>query len=125
MDGQPAAGQIAALLMRAQIDDIIEQVAADAAIIEERVALGGRTIADDMLARFLGRSSPLRALAMRQLWQGVGNFLSTSLVGPLVTIALTLVYYDQRVRREGFDLQLMMAALQPGSKAQAATGATN
>jgi hypothetical protein len=79
----------------------------------------------EMLARFLGRSSPLTALAMRQLWQGVGNFLSTSLVGPLVTIALTLVYYDQRVRREGFDLQLMMAALQPGSKAQAATGATN
>lgn len=45
----------------------------------------------------------------------VGTFISTSLVGPLATIALTLIYYDQRVRKEGFDLQLMMAALQPGS----------
>jgi len=79
----------------------------------------------EMLAGLIGRSNPSAALAMRQLMQGIGNFLSTSLVGPLVTIALTLVYYDQRVRREGFDLQLMMAALQPGSKAQAATGATN
>ena len=56
----------------------------------------------------------------------IGTFLSTSLVGPLLTIALTLIYYDQRVRKEGFDLQLMMAALQPGSQAQAATtGSTN
>ena len=53
----------------------------------------------------------------------IGTFLSTSLVGPLLTIALTLVYYDQRVRKEGFDLQLMMAALQPGSQPPAAAAA--
>lgn len=46
----------------------------------------------------------------------VGSFLSTSLVGPLGTIVLTLIYYDQRVRKEGFDLQLMMATLQPGAQ---------
>jgi glycerophosphoryl diester phosphodiesterase family protein len=41
----------------------------------------------------------------------VGTFLSVCLVGPLLTIALSLVYYDQRVRKEAFDLQLMMSAL--------------
>ncbi len=50
-----------------------------------------------------------------------GGFLSTSLVGPLLTIALTLIYYDQRVRKEGFDLQLMMATLQTGSPAATVT----
>ncbi len=53
----------------------------------------------------------------------MGAFVSSSLVGGLATIALTLVYYDQRVRKEGFDLQLMMASLQPGSPAPAAAAA--
>lgn len=53
-----------------------------------------------------------------------GGFISASLVGPLLTIALTLVYYDQRVRKEGFDLQLMMASLQPGLEPPAAAAAT-
>ena len=47
----------------------------------------------------------------------VGVFLSTCLVGALASIALTLIYYDQRVRKEGFDLQLMMATLEPGAQA--------
>jgi hypothetical protein len=42
----------------------------------------------------------------------VAAFLTQSLVGPLLTIALTLLYYDERVRKEGFDLQLMMANLE-------------
>jgi hypothetical protein len=41
----------------------------------------------------------------------VGTFLSQCLVGPLFTIALSLVYYDQRVRKEAFDMQLMMSTL--------------
>jgi len=28
-----------------------------------------------------------------------------------LTIALTLQYYDSRIRKEGFDLELMMAGL--------------
>jgi len=40
---------------------------------------------------------------------GVGGALG----GPLLMIALTLAYYDTRVRKEGFDLQLMMASLEP------------
>jgi hypothetical protein len=41
----------------------------------------------------------------------VAGFISTCLVGPLATIAFSLVYYDQRVRKEAFDLQLMMTTL--------------
>lgn len=36
------------------------------------------------------------------------TFLGTSLVGPLGMIAFTIAYYDQRVRKEGFDIQFMM-----------------
>ncbi len=39
------------------------------------------------------------------------TFLSQCLVGPLLTIALSLFYYDERVRKEAFDLQHMMATL--------------
>jgi glycerophosphoryl diester phosphodiesterase family protein len=41
----------------------------------------------------------------------IGSFLTSCLVSPLLTIALTVTYYDQRVRKEGFDLQLMMSTL--------------
>ena len=41
----------------------------------------------------------------------VGTFLSQCLVAPLLTIALSLVYYDQRVRKEAFDLHLMMSTI--------------
>ena len=41
----------------------------------------------------------------------VATFISSCLVGPLATIAFSLVYYDQRVRKEAFDLQLMMSTL--------------
>jgi hypothetical protein len=53
----------------------------------------------------------------------VGTFLSQCLVAPLLTIALSLVYYDQRVRKEAFDLQLMMSTIdstQGGTTAPAA-----
>jgi hypothetical protein len=56
-----------------------------------------------------------------QAISAAGVFLSTSLVGALGAIALTLIYYDQRVRKEGFDLQLMMSRLQPNSQAAAAS----
>jgi MFS family permease len=68
------------------------------------------------IARQPGAVAPLI-----QATQAACAFVSTCLVGPLLTIALTLVYYDQRVRKEGFDLQLMMSKLQPNSQAAAAT----
>lgn len=51
---------------------------------------------------------------MALVWRAaslVAKFVSESLVGPLATIALSLVYYDERVRKEAFDLQLMMMTL--------------
>ena len=45
------------------------------------------------------------------IWSYLGNFLGTTAAGPIATIALALVYYDQRVRKEAFDLQLMMDAM--------------
>jgi uncharacterized membrane protein YciS (DUF1049 family) len=41
----------------------------------------------------------------------VAVFFSVCLVGPLATIAFSLVYFDERVRKEAFDLQLMMTTL--------------
>ncbi len=67
-----------------------------------------------------GHGDPVRMLALVTTVSSIGTFLSTSLVGPLATIALTLIYYDQRVRKEGFDLQLMMSRLQPGGASAAA-----
>src|SRR5215469_18216689 len=40
-----------------------------------------------------------------------GSFISQCLVGPLMTIGFSLLYYDERVRKEAFDLQLMMSNL--------------
>ena len=41
----------------------------------------------------------------------IATFLTQCIVGPLMTIALSLMYYDERVRKEAFDLQHMMATL--------------
>jgi hypothetical protein len=68
------------------------------------------------------RGAIIRASMMWQVISQTAGFISQILVGPLVTIALSLVYYDQRVRKEAFDLQLMMSTLDatpaPGSPAQ-------
>lgn len=61
-------------------------------------------------------------------WQAallVSSFISECLVGPLATIAFSLVYYDERVRKEAFDLQLMMMTLdaQPAPASPAQVGA--
>jgi hypothetical protein len=58
-------------------------------------------------------------LAWVQTVSAVMTFISQSLVGPLATIAFSLVYYDERVRKEAFDLQLMMATLDGAQPAAA------
>jgi Membrane domain of glycerophosphoryl diester phosphodiesterase len=77
-----------------------------------------------ILGVLLGRGNPQGAIALITAVSAAGTFISTSLVGPLATIALTLIYYDQRVRKEGFDLQLMMATLEPGSQSPQAASAS-
>jgi len=46
---------------------------------------------------------------LRALQQIVG-FLTNSFIGPIYATGLTLFYYDQRVRKEGFDIEWMMQA---------------
>jgi len=48
-----------------------------------------------------------------------GGWLVKSLIGPVLTIGISLLYYDERVRKEAFDLQLMMDALEGGAPAVA------
>lgn len=50
-----------------------------------------------------------RILAMILIY--VSAFIAGSLTGPLATIGISLLYYDERVRKEAFDLQLMMSSL--------------
>lgn len=57
------------------------------------------------------RGALLRGAAQWQIASNVANFIAQCLVGPLATIAFSLVYYDERVRKEAFDLQLMMTTL--------------
>ena len=68
-----------------------------------------------------GHANPAGAILWTQITFPVGVFLSQCLVGPLMTIGLSLLYYDQRVRKEAFDLQHMMAALDSPSEAAGAT----
>jgi hypothetical protein len=60
-----------------------------------------------LLAGLVAKGSP----SVSTLFTGLAGFLAGALAGPIATIALSLVYYDQRVRKEAFDIQLMMAAL--------------
>ncbi|MBZ5521838.1 MAG: hypothetical protein LAP21_06315 [Acidobacteriia bacterium] len=45
------------------------------------------------------------------LWNNLAQFLAETLAGPVAAIAIVLLYYDQRVRKEAFDLQLMIESL--------------
>ena len=55
---------------------------------------------------FRGRSF-ITAVLLRSL----GSFFAGLLAGPIATIAVALVYYDQRIRKEAFDLQWMMDSM--------------
>jgi len=53
------------------------------------------------------------------VWIYVADFLGGAIAGPIATIAIALMYYDQRVRKEAFDLQLMMEAVGVAQPVQA------
>jgi hypothetical protein len=59
------------------------------------------------LAARLTASNPGTASIWLALVQ-VGNFLATILVAPFFTIATAVFYYDLRVRKEAFDLHMLM-----------------
>jgi hypothetical protein len=50
-------------------------------------------------------------------------FISGSLVGPVLTIAFSLMYFDERVRKEGLDLEVLMGDF--GSDAASAASASS
>jgi uncharacterized membrane protein len=55
-------------------------------------------------------------------WTYASEFIGALFAGPIGAIAMALLYYDERVRKEAFDLQLMMEAMKPaGSAAQTAS----
>ncbi|HME13460.1 MAG TPA: hypothetical protein VKF79_11390 [Candidatus Acidoferrum sp.] len=59
----------------------------------------------------VGMALSLKDPAMLRMWSGlvqVGAFCARTLVGPILLIATSVFYYDLRVRKEAFDLQLMM-----------------
>ena len=55
-----------------------------------------------------------------QITQQVVGFITNSFIGPMYATGLTLFYYDQRVRKEGYDIEWMMEA---AGMTVAATGA--
>ena len=57
------------------------------------------------------------------IWQYLAGFFAGTIAGPIATIALALLYYDERVRKEAFDLQLMMEAMGQQQASQAAAAA--
>lgn len=54
-------------------------------------------------------------------WLYSADFVGTMIAGPIATIAMALVYYDERVRKEAFDLQVMMDSLRGTSTAAPAS----
>lgn len=55
-----------------------------------------------------------RDLAMVRMWTALmqmGGFAAQVLIAPIGTIATSLLYYDLRVRKEAFDLQMLMRPL--------------
>ena len=49
------------------------------------------------------------------------SFVAGAITGPLATIGIALVYYDERVRKEAFDLQVMMGYLDSSAVAADST----
>jgi hypothetical protein len=65
------------------------------------------TLVGTGLAAAKGTPAPISYQVMQML----ASFLASTLSGPISIIAFSLVYYDQRVRKEAFDLTLMMEAI--------------
>lgn len=75
-----------------------------------------------MIAAFSAARSGLQDLpTWAAVLSQVGNFVSQSLVTPLLTIAIALLYYDERVRKEAFDLEHMMSQIDTGAAGRPVT----
>src|SRR5919198_767060 len=76
-----------------------------------------------VLANILSTPFTFLALAIGYHWGwilvAVGTILPALLTTPFVSVVATLVYFDARIRNEGFDLQMIAADLARGSSAPA------
>lgn len=72
-----------------------------------------------IVGTMLTKSNPDLLRLFTMLTQ-VGSFIAEALVIPFATIAMSLFYYDMRVRKEGFDLQMMMNPLTGAAPAASA-----
>lgn len=83
---------------------------------------GALTLAFNVPTFFAAATAGVKHQALSvtmQIWQLMASFLASTLAGPIATIAIALIYYDERVRKEAFDLQLMMEAIGMPKPAQA------
>lgn len=89
-----------------------------------------------VFALILAFSTPLFLAALKthghpsvgyQIGQQFGGFLAGTIATPISLIAFSLIYYDQRVRKEAFDLTLMMEAIgqAPPARAMSASAGTS
>lgn len=66
---------------------------------------------------FIATGSPFKPHAFSlslQVLDGVASWISGVIVAPIGTIAFSLIYYNLRIRKEAFDLEQLMASLEPG-----------
>ena len=66
------------------------------------------------LIGFVAAAKTTLAKTLLTILQEFATFIVTAVVGPLATIALSVVYYDERVRKEAFDIQYLMEAANAG-----------
>jgi hypothetical protein len=72
------------------------------------------TTIPSLLITFRHAFMPAWLVILQSLSAGIAG----TLTGPLISMALALIYYDVRVRKEAFDLDVMLA---PGTPAASAT----
>ena len=46
-----------------------------------------------------------------RIWEGFAQNFAGMISGPLLPVALVLSYYDAKIKKEAFDLQIMMSEL--------------
>ncbi|MDR3774304.1 MAG: glycerophosphoryl diester phosphodiesterase membrane domain-containing protein [Terracidiphilus sp.] len=63
-----------------------------------------------MVAMFTAAKHHAEVPVWIQILQQIVGFLTNSFIGPMYATGLTLFYYDQRIRKEGFDIEWMMEA---------------
>lgn len=60
----------------------------------------------------------LRFVHPLMAWTYGSEFISALIADPIAAIAIALVYYDERVRKEAFDLLVIMESMRHGDATQ-------